>query len=95
MTSLDFALKEAEVLRPLFQMNKYFAFLKKREDAIAAPFVITPKNLFLKCNHLYKDKLRHDNLTVFYCNYDQYIDVFVRTGAKLLTCTNCPFNNTK
>jgi hypothetical protein len=95
LSQLDKQLLEAEKFKLVFLVNKFFENVNKMDEVIAVPFVVTAnvKNIHTDCDHLFEDVLK-DKTQIFYCSESTYIENFVKTGAKLLKCTECPLYTT-
>lgn len=87
---LDLYLEEVKKFDFIFNVSRYFTFIKKIEKTIAVPFYVTVKKLNLKCKHLYEGKELEGKIKTFYCNNEDYIEIYAATGNKLVSCENCP-----
>lgn len=97
MSSTDIALLKLERFKPLFLVDSFFQLINKRSKILGTPFAITadPKNIDMGCQYIRQSKLtRHDGYA-YYCVESDNVDEYACSGAKIITCKGCPFNNLK
>lgn len=88
---LDYQLDFYSQFSLLFKVESYFNTVEKTEKILGVPFAVTAKEVNLKCTEIRQKQI--DKTQYLYCIYPEYIEHYGRTGAKIVSCLNCPLNN--
>ncbi|HLD98245.1 MAG TPA: hypothetical protein VI815_02885 [Candidatus Nanoarchaeia archaeon] len=92
-SSVDQYLLDLEKFKPIFKIQNFFTLLDRRDKVLGAPFSVTAKNINFECKYARRQKLTAHDGYGYFCVFDDHIDEFTTTGAKIISCANCLNHN--
>lgn len=75
----------------LFKVEKFFKEKEKLGKILGVPFHIRAKNINMNCEYARQKHLERERY--LYCVNPEHLEIYGRSGSKILSCQNCPLNN--